>query len=94
MPTTPRRHVAYGCAGQLHQLIAAVTEHPIEEGAEHLDKTRSSREQKPGDDDRDEELDEAEQRILGELEQLAASRLEHRRHLGQCSLYIGSGELP
>ena len=64
------RHVAYGCAGQLHQFLPAVTERPTEEGAQHIDQLWSSREQESRNDDRDEELDEAEQRALSEHEQL------------------------
>ena len=69
------RYVAYGCARQLHQFLAAVTEDSTQESAQSIDQLGSSGEQEPRYQDRDDELNQAEERALGDVEQLGADRL-------------------
>ena len=45
------RYVAYGCARQLDQFLAAVTEDPTQDGAQSIDQLWTSGEQEPCDDD-------------------------------------------
>jgi hypothetical protein len=68
------RYVANGCARQLDQFLAAVTEDSTEEGAQSIDQLWTPGEQKPRNQDRHDELEQAEKCALGDVEQLGADR--------------------
>lgn len=51
LPSATLPHVANGCARQLDQFLAAVTEGPTQEGAQGIDQLWTSSEQEPRNDD-------------------------------------------